>query len=247
MSVLSLPKAVGVRRLGARSVCSEFLPSSLQENKTGLWRCKTRSEISYPETGNARLLAVEDTSFWFQHRNRCIVSAVRCFPPGGPIIDVGAGNGFVARGLQDADFDVIAVEPGIDGVLAARQRGVECVICGTVQDVGFAKSSLPAVGLFDVHLRPARSRRHAGRCRPCPPPSRNSWATCFSRTGIRGNIVATSLNGSRMDEHVLEYADIRICTAVLSRRNWRISWSDLYADQAETSLHHSRDCLRSIR
>jgi hypothetical protein len=56
----------------------------------------------------------------------------------------------VARGLQDADFDVIAVEPGIGGALAARQRGVEWVICGTVQDVGFAKSSLPAVGLFDV-------------------------------------------------------------------------------------------------
>lgn len=129
---------------------SEFLPSSLQEDKTGLWRCKTRTEISYPETGNASLLAVEDTSFWFQHRNRCIVSAVRRFPPGGPIIDVGAGNGFVARGLQDADFDVIAVEPGIDGALAARQRGVECVVCGTVQDVGFAESSLPAVGLFDV-------------------------------------------------------------------------------------------------
>ena len=65
----------------------------------------------------------------------------------------------MARGLQDADFDVIAVEPGIGGALAARQRGVEWVICGTVQDVGFAKSSLPAVGLFDVleHIADDRS------------------------------------------------------------------------------------------
>jgi SAM-dependent methyltransferase len=131
-------------------VWSEFLPSSLREDETGLWRCKTRAEISYPETGNASLLAVEDTSFWFQHRNRCIVSAVRRFPPGRPIIDVGAGNGFVAQGLRDADFDVIAVEPGMNGALAARQRGVECVIRGTVQDVGFDETSLPAVGLFDV-------------------------------------------------------------------------------------------------
>jgi SAM-dependent methyltransferase len=131
-------------------VWREFLPSSLENDETGLWRCKTRTEISYPETGNASLLSVEDISFWFQHRNRCIVSAVQRFPPGGPIIDVGAGNGFVARGLQDADFDVIAVEPGIGGALAAQRRGVECVICGTIQDVGFAESSLPAVGLFDV-------------------------------------------------------------------------------------------------
>jgi transposase-like protein len=35
------------------------------------------------------------------------------------------------------------------------------------------------------HLRPAQSRRYAGRCRPCSPPSRNSWATCPSRIGKR--------------------------------------------------------------
>ena len=34
------------------------------------------------------------------------------------------------------------------------------------------------------HLRPAHSWCHAGRRRPCPPPSRNSRATCFSRIGI---------------------------------------------------------------
>src|SRR5439155_6988837 len=34
------------------------------------------------------------------------------------------------------------------------------------------------------YLRPAHGRRHAGRCRPRPPTSRYSWATCFSRIGI---------------------------------------------------------------
>jgi hypothetical protein len=36
------------------------------------------------------------------------------------------------------------------------------------------------------HLRSAHSRPLAGRCLPCPPPSRNSWATCFRRIGIHG-------------------------------------------------------------
>jgi hypothetical protein len=39
---------------------------------------------------------------------------------------------------------------------------------------------------------------------------------CIAYYRLRGNILAMSLNGSRMDEHVLEYPDIRICTAVLS-------------------------------
>ena len=129
---------------------SDFLPPSLERDEMGLWRCGSRTAISYPETGNVDLLAVEDASFWFQHRNRCITSAVHRFPPGGPIVDVGAGNGYVARGLKDAGFEVVAVEPGVNGALAAQQRGIECVICAAIQDMGLGESTIPAAGLFDV-------------------------------------------------------------------------------------------------
>src|SRR6516162_8297313 len=44
--------------------------------------------------------------------------------------------------------------------------------------------SAPIMGSAPSHLRPAHSWCHAGRRRPCPPPSRNSPATCFSRIGI---------------------------------------------------------------
>ena len=43
------------------------------------------------------------------------------------------------------------------------------------------------------HLRPAHSWCHAGRRRPCPPPSRNSRATCFSRIGISVPTLIVSL------------------------------------------------------
>jgi SAM-dependent methyltransferase len=122
----------------------------LERDETGIWRCQSGTAISYPETFNADMLKVEDRSFWFQHRNRCIANAVRRFPPGGPIVDIGAGNGYVARGLNDAGFDIVAVEPGITGALAAGQRGIECVICAAIQDIGFAEAAIPAAGLFDV-------------------------------------------------------------------------------------------------
>jgi SAM-dependent methyltransferase len=129
---------------------ASFPPAHLTKDPNGIWRCANRSAISYPEDGNATCLGVEDTSFWFKHRNRCIIAAMRCFPPGGYLLDIGGGNGYVARGLREAGFDVAMIEPGEAGSLAAHRRGIDPVICGALQDVGFAPRSIPAAGLFDV-------------------------------------------------------------------------------------------------
>jgi SAM-dependent methyltransferase len=108
--------------------------------------------ISYPEEGNEACFAVEDRSFWFQHRNACIVEMVRNFPPEGkgPIFDVGGGNGFVAKGFMDAGWDVVLVEPGPAGARNAKKRDLPHVICATTQAAGFQSGSLPAIGVFDV-------------------------------------------------------------------------------------------------
>lgn len=106
--------------------------------------------ISYPEDGNATCLQIEDGSFWFRHRNHCIVNVVHRFPPSGQIIDVGGGNGFVAAALKGAGYDVGLLEPGKSGVAAARARGIDAVQCNTLEAADFAPDSIPAVGLFDV-------------------------------------------------------------------------------------------------
>jgi SAM-dependent methyltransferase len=107
--------------------------------------------ISYPADGNAVCFLVEDDSFWFKHRNRCIVEAVTQFPPGGQILDIGGGNGWVARGLIDAGFRTVLLEPGQDGAENARtHRRIPEVINATLEDAGLPSASLPAAGLFDV-------------------------------------------------------------------------------------------------
>jgi SAM-dependent methyltransferase len=105
--------------------------------------------ISYPDDGNDLCFQWEDRSYWFRHRNDCILELVRAFPPRGAIIDVGGGNGFVSRGLIDAGFEAIVVEPG-PGADNARRRGLPKVIRGTFAEAGFVRESLAAVGLFDV-------------------------------------------------------------------------------------------------
>ncbi len=116
----------------------------------GLWEARATRAVSYPEGGHDRCFELEDGSFWFAHRNACLSAVLERFPPPGPLFDVGGGNGFVARGLQDAGFEVAVVEPGADGAAHALRRGVGTVIRAAFEDVGFRVAAVPAVGLFDV-------------------------------------------------------------------------------------------------
>jgi len=115
----------------------------------GLWQPRIISEVSYPEAGNDSCFAVEDGSYWFQHRNDCIVRIMRRFPPSGPVYDIGGGNGFVTLAIEAAGYQAVLVEPGT-GALNALKRGVGTVIRSTLRDAAFEPASIPAAGLFDV-------------------------------------------------------------------------------------------------
>ena len=123
---------------------------NLEQVADGEWRSKSLSTVSYPEWGNQACFDVEDSSFWFRHRNACILEAVSQYPPAGPLFDIGGGNGFVARAMQDAGLEVVLVEPGAAGIVNARRRGIQQVVHATLEDARFISGSLPAIGLFDV-------------------------------------------------------------------------------------------------
>lgn len=120
--------------------------------ENGIWYGEGCQNLSYPKEGNDKCFEVEVKSFWFRHRNDCILELIKKYPPagGGPILDVGGGNGFVAKAMLDAGWQVILVEPGQAGVINAKKRGVENIICGTIESSGFKKNSVPAIGVFDV-------------------------------------------------------------------------------------------------
>jgi hypothetical protein len=126
------------------------IASKLRRDPEGFWVSPTVSAVSYEEEHNDICFAVEEDSFWFTHRNRCILNAVRLFPPPGAVFDVGGGNGYVAKALQDGGVEVVLVEPGLRGVRNAQRRGVSCVVRSTLRDAGFRAGVMPAIGLFDV-------------------------------------------------------------------------------------------------
>jgi SAM-dependent methyltransferase len=127
---------------------------------TGIWRASAAPKVSYPDDHNAACFLIEDDSFWFGHRNRCIAAAVRRFPPSGFILDVGGGNGYVARGLMDAGYETVLLEPGADGAQnAKRERLLPTVINATLADARIRAGTIPNIGLFDVleHIEDDRS------------------------------------------------------------------------------------------
>lgn len=118
----------------------------------GIWQSLRKATVSYPADGNEISFEMEDRSFWFRHRNNCILAIMQSFPfdDTQPIFDVGGGNGYVAKGIQDAGMQSVLIEPGEQGAINAFHRGVQNVICSTLQDANFDSESIAAIGLFDV-------------------------------------------------------------------------------------------------
>lgn len=123
---------------------------SLERRADGIWFADRQAPVSYPDHGNAACLQIEDRSFWFRHRNRCIASVVRRFAPDAALLDIGGGNGYVAKGLAEAGIACALLEPGLEGAVAARARGVDPVICARLEDIDMASDSVDAAGMFDV-------------------------------------------------------------------------------------------------
>ena len=83
---------------------------------SGIWYTSSAKTVSYPGEGNALCFQLEDSSFWFRHRNDCILAAAERFSPLEPFFDIGGGNGFVSAALQHAGREVVLIEPGQEAV-----------------------------------------------------------------------------------------------------------------------------------
>jgi SAM-dependent methyltransferase len=116
----------------------------------GIWHSSQTSELSYPDDAHDLCYELEDHSFWFHHRNKCILSVLKSFPPSGTIFDIGGGNGYNTREFLKNGIDAVLVEPGVSGVKNAYGRGMKNIIHATLEQCEFLPDTLPAVSLFDV-------------------------------------------------------------------------------------------------
>jgi len=129
------------------------------EEQNGLFYSGIIVPVSFPEEAYDVCFQVEDTSYWFRHRNECIKVLYDRFGRGKTVFDIGGGNGFVTKGLQDYGVNSVLVEPGLHGCLNAKARGVKNIVCGTLENNTFHSSSVPLIGCFDVieHIEDAET------------------------------------------------------------------------------------------
>ena len=135
------PELVRLSELG-------WQPATTQE-LGGRLRVVKASAVDYPVNG-LQALAHGGAGYWFDHRARCVVDALVDTTQARTIWDVGAGTGAMSVRLADAGFDVIAVEPLLEGATAIAQRGSVTAFCSTLADLDLPAKSVPIIGLFDV-------------------------------------------------------------------------------------------------
>lgn len=158
----------GNRQQGQSQLDLTLFATGLRQDPDGIWRGRGTEAVSYPAAGNNDCFALEDNSFWFAHRNACLLALLQRFPAPGPFFDIGGGNGFVAAALQShGGVPVVLVEPGGDGVQHARARGLRTIVHATLNEAHFRDRSLPAIGFFDVLEHVADEQGFLGEVRRC--------------------------------------------------------------------------------
>lgn len=116
----------------------------------GIYYSNNSTILSYPEGGHDDCFQLEENSFWFNHRNDCLLSLIQRYSPKDVFFDVGGGNGFVSQSLLKNGIQAVLVEPGNHGVLNAAKRKLENIVCGSVEDLNAFTGEVKAAGTFDV-------------------------------------------------------------------------------------------------
>ena len=115
------------------------LTHNLVLDPMGIWQLRTARThvLSFPATGHATCMGIEDDSFWLAHRNACITAALGREHVEGPLLDIGGGNGAVSQAIEASGIEAVLLEPGPSGARNARARGLRDVVCATLEDADF--------------------------------------------------------------------------------------------------------------
>ena len=60
-----------------KKVCLSHFTNRLKKRQDGIWYASKTDKVSYPAEGNEQCFGIEDKSFWFQHRNACVIEIIK--------------------------------------------------------------------------------------------------------------------------------------------------------------------------
>jgi SAM-dependent methyltransferase len=146
---------VGVRHGGEspeleRLALLGWRADELSTTDAGVYVAAQSLAVDYPTAGLTALGLHGGSGYWFDHRADAVIDALTAATEARAIWDVGAGTGAMSLRLASAGFDVVSVEPLIEGATAIKELGGQAVFCSSLQALRLPDDSLRLVGLFDV-------------------------------------------------------------------------------------------------
>lgn len=117
--------------------------------KDGIWRATVSERISYTQDGHNLIEGSEQASFWYQHRLDVIMLLIKAFRVT-ELLDIGGGNGQIAKFLQDNGVTSILLEPMTVGAENAYSAGLNHVINASFGELDLPDDIVQTIGLFDV-------------------------------------------------------------------------------------------------
>jgi 2-polyprenyl-3-methyl-5-hydroxy-6-metoxy-1,4-benzoquinol methylase len=134
------------RRLAALGWHAEDFPRTPE----GVRLTDESVSVNYPAAGLTALGFEGEASYWFDHRAKAVIDALAGTTTAKSIWDVGAGTGAMSLRLASAGFEVVAVEPLIEGGRAIMALGCCSVFSGSLAGLKLPSRSIRLIGLFDV-------------------------------------------------------------------------------------------------
>jgi SAM-dependent methyltransferase len=122
------------------------------ENAIWIKQKTTFTGINYPDEGSDDSFAIQQNSFWYEHRNSLLLALIKKYPFSGAFADIGGGNGYqvyqFSENMKEKEFYL--VEPSYAACRNARSKSLEHVYCMQFQDFPFQEKNIGGIGLFDV-------------------------------------------------------------------------------------------------
>ncbi len=134
-------------------------PHAVRSTAAGVHVSGDEVGVHYPEGGLAALGLDGGSGYWFDHRAREVAEALEAATDARSIWDIGAGAGSMSLRLSRAGFDVVSVEPLMEGAVAIAQMRCSDVFCSTLEGLRLPTHSVRVLGFFDVieHLDDPRA------------------------------------------------------------------------------------------
>jgi 2-polyprenyl-3-methyl-5-hydroxy-6-metoxy-1,4-benzoquinol methylase len=171
-----------------------YVAPDIKQIQGRFWAAEIIEQVSFPVAGNAQLAKIEETSFWFRHRNEILAAVMGQFRPAGLLMDIGGGNGCVSLELNRRGIQTVVVEPGDYGARMAHDRGLT-VLRATFKPDTFIAGQVPAIGLFDVIEHIADDKQFLKNC----------WTTLASSGYLYVTVPALQFLWSSDDEFAGHY------------------------------------------